>query len=131
MRWLSIFILSCFIISCTKKVINFNGNDLPGTWKQVLITGGFAGIREVPKDDIRIKFETNQTYTATINFVTTEDGNYSLANAPEPNYYYSPIIINMVDDHGNKNVYGITIRNDSLFLSGGCCDQFDYTYVKQ
>ena len=119
-----------FLSACSKNVLSVTRNDISGTWILKNISGGFAGIDSTPVDKITIAFQTNGKYTSGFNDSTTNEGNYSIAKAPEPNYYYNENVITLVSDNGDVT-YGIDLRNDSLFLSQPCCDQFGYTYIRQ
>lgn len=118
------------LFSCTKNAIDINPDDIVGTWKEVLITGGIAGIREVPADDTKISFHLDRSYTVSRNDTITDEGKYSLSKAPEPNYYYTKTVINFSSKITGNSTYGIYAAIDSLSISGGCCDQFTYTYKK-
>lgn len=118
-----------FVSACSKNVLSVNKNEITGTWLLKNISGGFAGINTKPTDRITITIEPNGSYSRTFNNDTTETGNYTMTKAPEPNYYYTDTVINLTSTNGNFT-YGIDLRNGELFLSEGCCDQFDYTYTK-
>jgi len=119
-----------FISACSKNVLSVTSNDISGTWILKNISGGFAGIDSKPTDKIIIAFEANGKYTSSFNNSTTDEGNYSIEKAPEPNYYYSENVIGLASDNG-ISTYGVNIKNDSLSLSEGCCDQFNYIYIRQ
>ncbi|MEO8712195.1 MAG: hypothetical protein ABI405_08745 [Parafilimonas sp.] len=121
------FILCC---SCSKTAISINKDDLAGTWVLRHISGEFAGIDSIPADRITIAFETSGKYTTAFNYAITDSGNYTITKAGEPNYYYSEILLNLISD-SNQITYGMSLKNDSLGISEGCCDQFGYLYIKQ
>jgi hypothetical protein len=121
------FILCC---SCSKTTISINKDDLAGTWVLKHISGGFAGIDSIPTDRITIAFEPSGKYTTTFNYTIANSGNYTITKAGEPNYYYSETLLNLISD-SNKITYGLSLKNDSLGISEGCCDQFNYLYIKQ
>ena len=119
-----------FLSACSKNVLNVTRNDITGTWILKNISGGFAGIDSTPADKITVAFEANGKYTSGFNNTTTDEGNYSIAKAPDPAYYYSENVITLVSNSG-RFTYGVNLINDSLFLSESCCDQFNYLYTRQ
>lgn len=129
-----VVIVTCVIVSvvssCSKNVSNANPAQLNGTWKLRHITGGFAGIDSTVTDNITITFDLAGKYSTAANNATTSSGVYTLSKAGEPNYYYSDDLVNLTSNN-QTTTYGIVVRNDSLFLSEGCCDQFSYTYIRQ
>jgi hypothetical protein len=122
-------ILLSFALACTKNSLSISTHDITGTWVLKNISGGFAGVNTTPTDHITISFETNSEYTSTVNYTTTATGKYTLTKAPEPNYYYSDTLLNLLSD-SNQTTYGINLGNDSLVLAQPCCDQFQYLYIK-
>ena len=129
MKYIVLLFFTVFC-SCSKTVVSLSKDDLAGVWILKQVSGGIAGSIKTPTDQITLNFETSGKYTSTLNYAITAEGRYTIAKAGEPNYYYSETLINLISD-SSQVTYGITLQNDSLSLSEGCCDQFNYLYVRQ
>ncbi len=117
--------------SCKKTGAPMIDNDeILGSWLLKSYAGGISYKVIIPIDTTVYRFEKPGKYKLDINSVTTAEGKYAITTAPD-DYYYSPIVINLYEGNNIKNMYGITLRNDSLIFSDGCCDGYTYTYIKK
>ena len=125
-----VMFVACGLVCCKKTAVTIGKNDMAGTWILKKVTGGIAGIDEVPTDRITLTFDAHGNYSSARNVTITATGTYIITEAANPNDYGSETLLNLVSDNGGLT-YGMSLNNDSLYLSQGCCDQFNYTYTRK
>ncbi|MDQ6902840.1 MAG: hypothetical protein M3139_07505 [Bacteroidota bacterium] len=129
---LILFTVICLVSFSYKKNNSSSANtiDIKGSWELKQYSGGISYQVIVPKDSIVYVFQTPGKYLLVTNNALTAAGSYEITKSPDT-YHYDPEVINLLETNGNKTIYGIRLKSDSLFLSDGCCDGYNYIYTKK
>jgi hypothetical protein len=126
------FLINCTIIlSCSKTSDSINNDKLAGTWLLKQYAGGQLYQVIIPTDTVTVTFSRSGKFTSSANFSIPPNGSYTITNDVEEDYGGDKVV-NLFANGWSKITYGIiTLKEDSLILYDGCCDLFQYTYVRQ
>ncbi len=126
---LILFAIVLSIVACNKD--DNENSKFIGKWEIVKVSGGLSGKGYTPYFKYLYFVDNDACKWTNKNDKFIVDGTYSLRNKSGKDYisFYPKNDTAIYNFYSHKLEYEF-LSNDSLYMNQGCCDLYDYIFVK-